>query len=236
MFAVLAGRDAAAARRAVEVGAAFGRVAISLRSPSPVAELTAENRLATVGAAVLLRAGGAALAAADPPYSGGTASHWSIRWQAGVARDAAELHLDLDADRAADGDRRPARPGCAAPGRPRPATAAAWREKVLAWFDAGRHDVLLTPGGRGPAGEGGRHAPPRLPVDDAAVGLLRALHAGLEPGRAPGGGGPGARVRARGGRAARRRPGDELALLATAARIEGCEVPDARVRPAATAP
>ena len=35
-------------------------------------------------------------------------------------------------------------------GGPRPATAAAWRERVLAWFDAGRHDVLLTPAVAGP--------------------------------------------------------------------------------------
>ena len=203
MFAVLAGRDAAAARRAVEVGAAFGRVAISLRSPSPVAELTAENRLATVGAAVLLRAGGAVLAAADPPYSGGTASHWSIRWQAGVARDAAELDLDLDADRAADGDRRPARPGCAAPGRAPTGDGRGLAGEGARLVRRGPPRRPAHPGGRGPAGEGGRHAPPRLPVDDAAVGLPRALHAGLEPGGAPGGGGPGARVRARRGGAAR---------------------------------
>ena len=44
MFAVLAGRDAVGARQAVAAGGAFGRVAVSLRSPSPVAELTAENR------------------------------------------------------------------------------------------------------------------------------------------------------------------------------------------------
>ena len=33
---------------------------------------------------------------ADPPYSGSVASHWSVRWQAGVAREAADLDLDLD--------------------------------------------------------------------------------------------------------------------------------------------
>ena len=150
MFAVLAGRDAAAARHAVEAGAALRRVAVSLRSPSPVAELTAENRLATVGAAVLLREGGAVLAAEDPPYSGSTASHWSVRWQAGVAREAADLGLDLDAvePRTATVVRNGR--GVLRLGGPRPATAAAWRERVLAWFDAGRHDVLLTPAVAGP--------------------------------------------------------------------------------------
>ena len=231
MFAVLAGRDAAQARQAVEAGGAFGRVAVSLRSPSPVAELTAENRLATVGAAVLLRECGAVLAAADPPYSSGTASHWSVRWQAGVAREAAELGLDLDAvePRTATVVRHGR--GVLRLGGPRPATAAAWRDRVLAWFDTGRHDVLLTPAVAGPPVKAGamRHrgylsttllSASRVPYTQAWN--LAGLPAVVVPVRVSG---RAVAVQLVG------RPGDELALLATAARIEGREVPDARLRP-----
>ena len=229
MFAVLAGRDAAAARHAVEAGAALCRVAVSLRSPSPVAELTAENRLATVGAAVLLREGGAVLTAEDPPYSGSTASHWSVRWQAGVAREAADLGLDLDAvePRTATVVRNGR--GVLRLGGPRPATAAAWRERVLAWFDAGRHDVLLTPAVAGPPVRAGamRHrgylsttvlSASRVPYTQAWN--LAGVPAVVVPVRVSG---RPVAVQLVG------RPGDELALLATAARIEGQEVPDARL-------
>jgi amidase len=234
MFAVLAGREAAAARHAVEAGAALHRVAVSLRSPSPVAELTAENRLATVGAAVLLREGGAVLTAEDPPYSGSTASHWSVRWQAGVAREAADLGLDLDAvePRTATVVRNGR--GVLRLGGPRPATAAAWRERVLAWFDAGRHDVLLTPAVAGPPVRAGamRHrgylsttmlSASRVPYTQAwnLAGVPAVVVPVCVSGR------PGA-VQLVG------RPGDELALLATAARIEGREVPDARLGRTAT--
>jgi amidase len=229
MFAVLAGRDAAAARHAVGAGAALRRVAVSLRSPSPVAELTAENRLATVGAAVLLREGGAVLTAEDPPYSASTASHWSVRWQAGVAREAADLGLDLDAvePRTATVVRNGR--GVLRLGGPRPATAAAWRERVLAWFDAGRHDVLVTPAVAGPPVRAGamRHrgylsttmlSASRVPYTQAwnLAGVPAVVVPVCVSGR------PVA-VQLVG------RPGDELALLATAARIESREVPDARL-------
>ena len=231
MFAVLAGRDAAAARQSVEAGPPLGRVAVSLRSPSPLAELSAENRIATVGAAVLLRAGGAVLAAADPPYSGVTASHWSVRWQAGVAREAADLGLDLEAvePRTATVVRHGR--GVLRLGGPRPGTAAAWRDRVLGWLDAGGHDVLLTPAVAGPPVRAGamRHrgylsttlvSAARVPYTQAwnLAGLPAVVLPVRVSGRAVG-------VQLVG------RPGDELALLATAARIEGREVPDARVTP-----
>ena len=209
-------------------------MAVSLRSPSPVAELTAENRLATVGAAVLLRKGGAVLAAADPPYSGSVASHWSVRWQAGVAREAADLGLDLDAvePRTATVVRHGRR--VLRLGGPRPATAAAWRDRVLAWFDAGRHDVLLTPAVAGPPVRAGamRHrgylsttvlSASRVPYTQAWN--LAGVPAVVVPVRVSG---RPVAVQLVG------RPGDELALLATAARIEGREVPDARLGRIAT--
>ena len=148
LFAVLAGRDPADAVHAVEEGPAAGlRVAVSLRSPSPLGELRAANRAATVGAALLLRADGAGVAPADPPYPRGLAAHWSARWQAGVAREAAELGLDLAAvePRTAAVVRRGRRVlDHGGPGR------APWRGRFLSWLDAGRHDVLLTPAVAGP--------------------------------------------------------------------------------------
>jgi amidase len=235
LFAVLAGRDPAAAVRALDEGAAGDlRVAVSLRSPSPLAELHAENRLATVGAAVLLRAGGADLVAADPPYPRSLASHWSTRWQAGVATDVADLGLDPQA-------LEPRTAAVVRHGRqvlrlggPRPATAAAWRERFLTWLDTGRHDVLLTPAVAGPPVEAGamRHrgylatvllSASRVPFTQAWN--LAGLPAVVVPVRVSG---QPVAVQLVG------RPGAELALLAVAARIEGREVPDARLgRPAA---
>jgi amidase len=227
LYAVLAGHDPGDALQTVADGARVGhlRVAVSLRSPSPLADLRAANRLATVGAAVLLRAGGARLAAADPPYPRSLASHWSMRWQAGVARDVDELGLDLAAvePRTAAVVRQGRR--VLARGGPRPATAAAWRERFLAWLDAGRHDVLLTPAVAGPPVAAGtmRHrgylatlllSASRVPYTQAWN--LAGLPAAVVPVRVAG---RPVAVQLVG------RPGDELALLAVAARLEGRDVP-----------
>ncbi len=236
LFAVLAGRDPAAAVRAVEEGDGAPRLVVSLRSPSPVAELRATSRLATVGAAVLLQAGGARLAADDPPYPRALATHWTVRWQAGVARDVAELGLDLDA-------LEPRTAAVVRQGRqvlrlggPRPATAAAWRERVLSWLDAGGHDVLLTPAVAGPPVAAGalRHhgylatlllSASRVPYTQAWN--LAGLPAAVVPVRVSG---RLVSVQLVG------RPGSELALLAVAARIEGREVPGARTTGCAPEP
>jgi amidase len=230
LFAVLAGLDPAAVTDAEPAA----RLAVSLRSPSPLAQRYPENRLATVGAAALLREGGARVDEADPPYPRALAAHWSARWQAGVARDAAALGLDLDAvePRTAAVVRRGRR--VLRLGGPRPAPAATWRDRFLAWLDAGPYDVLLTPAVAGP------------PVDAAAMShrsylstlLLSASRvpytqawnlAGVPAVVVP--------VCVSGRPVAVQlvgRPGDELALLATAARIEGREVPDARLGRTAT--
>jgi amidase len=234
LFAVLAGRDPAEALRTVEEARATLRVAVSLRSPSPLAELRPPSRLATVGAAVLLRAGGAHLAAADPPYPRSLASHWSVRWQAGVAREVDELGLDPAAvePRTATVVRLGRR--TLKLGGPRSSTAAAWRQRFLAWLDAGRHDVLLTPAVAGPPVDAGamRHrgylattllSAARVPFTQAWN--LAGLPAAVVPVRVSG---RPVAVQLVG------RPGDELALLGVAARLEGREVPDAR-NPAATA-
>jgi amidase len=220
LFAVLAGLDPAAVTDAEPAA----RLAVSLRSPSPLAQRYPENRLATVGAAALLREGGARVDEADPPYPRALAAHWSARWQAGVARDAAALGLDLDAvePRTAAVVRRGRR--VLRLGGPRPAPAATWRDRFLAWLDAGPYDVLLTPAVAGP------------PVDAAAMShrsylstlLLSASRvpytqawnlAGVPAAVVP------VRVSGRSGAVQLvGRPGDELRLLATAARIEGRDV------------
>jgi amidase len=238
LFAVLAGRDPAAALRAVDDGGGAGlRVAVSLRSPSPVGELHAGSRLATVGAAVLLRAGGARLAADDPPYLRSLGSHWSVRWQAGVAREVAELGLDLAAvePRTAAVVRQGRR--ILRLGGPRPVSAATWRERFLTWLDEGRHDVLLTPAVAGPPVDVGamrnRGYLATVLMSASRVPYTQAWNlAGLPAVVVP--------VRVSGRPVAVQlvgRPGSELALLATAGRLEGREVPDARVtRSVATVP
>jgi amidase len=148
-----------------------------------------------------------------------------MRWQAGVARDVAELGLDLAAvePRTAAVVRQGRR--VLARGGPRPATAAAWRERFLAWLDAGRHDVLLTPAVAGPPVAAGamRHrgylatlllSASRVPYTQAWN--LAGLPAAVVPVRVAG---RPVAVQLVG------RPGDELALLAVAARLEGRDVP-----------
>jgi amidase len=224
MFAVLAGRDPAAALQAVRTGAVAGRIALSLRRPSPVGELHPDQRAAVLGAARLLRAGGAWPAVADPPYPRSLGSHWSVRWQAGVAREAAALALDLDAvePRTATVVRHGRR--VLRLGGPRPATAAAWRTRFLDWLEAGRHDVLLTPAVAGLPVEAGAMvgrgylstvllSAARVPYTQAWN--LAGLPAAVVPVRV---GGRPVAVQLVG------RPGDELLLLATAARIEGRDV------------
>jgi amidase len=224
LFAVLAGRDPATALAGVTGGQPAGRVAVSLRSPFPVAELEHENRLAALGAAALLRGTGAWVAEADPPYPRALAAYWSARWLAGVAREAAELELDLDAV-------EPRTAAVVRHGRrvlrlrgPRPASAAAWRRRFLAWLDAGRHDVLVTPAVAGPPVDAGAllhrgHlatlllSASRLPYTQAwnLAGVPAVVVPVRVSGRPVG-------VQLVG------RPGDELRLLATATRIEGREV------------
>jgi amidase len=221
LFGVLAGHDPAA----VPDGQPAERVAVSLRSPSPVTQLYPENRLATVGAAALLRSDGAVAGEADPPYPRGLAAHWAARWQAGVAREATALGLALDAvePRTASVVRRGRR--VLRRGGPRPAPVAAWRDRFLAWLDAGPYDVLLTPAVAGPPVDAGalRHrgylstlllSASRMPYTQAwnLAGVPAVVVPVRLSGRTVG-------VQLVG------RPGDEGRLLATAAQLEGRVVP-----------
>jgi amidase len=200
------------------------RVALSLRSPSPVGRLHPDHRAAAMGAAARFRAGphGAAVALSDPPYSRTLAVQWTRRWQAGVARELGELGWDVGGV-----ERRTAT--VARTGRrvtePRPAAAAAWRDRFLAWLDAGGHDLLLSPAVAGPpvragAMQGRRYLPTYL-ISAARVPYTQAWNlAGLPAVVAP--------VMVCGrpvGVQLVGRPGDEQKLLAAAARLEGRAVP-----------
>ncbi|MGQ0573906.1 MAG: amidase family protein [Pseudonocardia sp.] len=129
------------------------RVARSVRSPALPARPEPEQVAALDVATARLRSLGHTVATADPPYPATLAQLWQRRWWAGIATDVDVLGLDparLEARTRAmvRRGRRVLRFG-----GPRPAAAAAWRERATAWF--ADHDVLLTPAvarGPGPAG------------------------------------------------------------------------------------
>ncbi|MDT5027263.1 MAG: amidase [Micromonosporaceae bacterium] len=139
------------------------RVAVSLRSPSPIGPADAESRRAVAAAADRMRAAGHTVVEADPRYSLTLANVWVQRWLAGVAMEVDQLGLDVRAleprtrTMVAKGRRLLGR------GRPRPADAERWRNRVLAWFDS--FDVLVSP-------VIARPAPPAGWATD--VGYLRA--------------------------------------------------------------
>ncbi|TQM10241.1 amidase [Pseudonocardia kunmingensis] len=205
------------------------RIALSLRVPWPVGRLQPDHRAAAIGGAARLRAGpdAAIVAFADPPYPRGLATQWLRRWQAGVAREADAIGLDLDA-----AERRTA--AVVRKGRrvlrftpPAAGAPAAWRDRVLAWMDEGGYDMLLGPATIRPpvragamVGQGYRTSvlamATRLPCAPAwnLAGLPAVVAPVLIGGRPVG-------VQLVG------RPGAEAALLATAARLERRAVPTA---------
>jgi amidase len=203
------------------------RVALSLRTPSPLGRLHPDHRAAAIGAAARLRAApsGAIVTVADPPYPGGLAAQWIRRWQAGVAQNADALGLDVGAveRRTATVVRKGRRvlrftpPGEAAP--------AAWRDRVLGWMDEGGYDMLLGPATARPPlragamlGRGYRSSllttAVRLPCTAAwnLAGLPAVVAPVLIGGRPVG-------VQLVG------RPGAEAALLAAASRLQRRVVP-----------
>ncbi|NMI02060.1 amidase [Pseudonocardia acidicola] len=148
MFEVLSGRAAA------EPGPP-SRVAMSLRSPSPIARLRPAYRDAVRKAARRLAEQGVRLETADPPYPLALTSQWTRRWHAGVARDVEALGLEdsrLERRTAtiARKGRRVLRFG-----GPRPGVATAWRDRMVSWMDEGGHDLLLLPAVAGPPVEAG---------------------------------------------------------------------------------
>jgi hypothetical protein len=194
MFAVLAGRDARVGPARVEAGAALpggGVVAQPVASrgtdggepaghrrcgrTAPEAEQCWRPRIP------LLRIDGVALvgALAGGRGPGGRRSRPGRR-----CRRAADRHGRCGTAAVCCAWRSPPHDGCGVAGR------------VLAWFDAGRHDVLLTPAVAGPPVRAGamRH---RGYLSTTMLSASRVPYAGLEPGGSAGRGRPGVRVAVR---------------------------------------
>lgn len=135
-----------------------------------------------------------------------------------MAADAAALELDLAAVEAGTAAviRKGRRVLRYTP--PRPATAAAWRERVLAWLDEGPYDMLLSPAvdTLPPDAHHQRNRSPVLALPYTQAWNLAGLPAVVAPvlirGRPAG-------VQLVG------RPGSEAALLRAAARLERQAVP-----------
>jgi amidase len=119
------------------------RVALSLRSPSPIGRPDAEARRALRLAGDRARAAGHTVVAADPPYPMALVNIWMRRWLAGIALDVDQLGLaesDLEPrtrTMVARGRRLRRR------GRPRRDDASSWLDRLARWFSS--FDVLLSP-------------------------------------------------------------------------------------------
>jgi amidase len=144
---VLAGTDR---WRALKPAARL-RVAVSLRSPSPLARPDATARNAVARAADAARAAGHTTSDASPPYPATLINAWARYWYAGVALDAQQL--GVDPARLEPRTRKVIRKGAR---RPDPDVARAWRDRVLGWFEG--YDVLLTPAIARPAPVAGQAA------------------------------------------------------------------------------
>jgi amidase len=119
------------------------RIALSLRSPSPLGRPDHHQRAAVRVGAQILREAGHHIEPADPPYPRTLLQQWGRLWHAGIAVEAARLGLDRrDVEpRTAAMMRRGARTARA--GNDLSAVAAAWRERAERWF--GSYDLLLLP-------------------------------------------------------------------------------------------
>ncbi|MEJ3654519.1 amidase family protein [Actinomycetes bacterium KLBMP 9759] len=207
-------------------GTGPSRIALSLRNPVPFGRLHPDHRAAAIGAAARLRARpGAVVSLTEPPYPRGMHAQWARRWRAGVADDVEALGLELSAleRRTATVVRKGRRVRRFT--RPRPATAAAWREAMIGWLDDGGYDLMISPAVAGPpmpadAAAGKRYlstlliSAKRVPYTQAwnLAGLPAVVAPLVVEGRPAG-------VQLVG------RPGSEAVLLAAAAQLERKAVP-----------
>jgi len=119
------------------------RVAVSLRSPSPLGPAGGAAREAVRRAAALTVAAGHELAQAHPPYPLTLPTIWGTRWLAGIAEDVDRLGLPVARlERRTQvmvrrGQRLRRR------GKPDLAPADAWQAAATAFLS--RYDVLITP-------------------------------------------------------------------------------------------
>jgi amidase len=119
------------------------RVAVSLRSPSPIGRANTVGRDALTQAAKAARTAGHQVRSDNPPYPPSIVNAWVRHWMAGVTEDVERLGLrESDLEPATrtilhKGRRLVHR------GRPRPDEIDRWRRRMLDWFS--RYDVLLSP-------------------------------------------------------------------------------------------
>lgn len=136
MLAVLEGKDVR------ELAAADSlRVAMSLRSPSPIGRPDDHNRTAVQQAGHRLGELGHRVTNFDPPYSPMLGSRWTRYWHAGIAQDARGLrsaHLEPRTRVMIAKGRR-----VQLLGGPRAGAAADWRRRMITWLED--YDVLITP-------------------------------------------------------------------------------------------
>jgi amidase len=124
------------------------RVAVSLRSPSPIGRPDARQREAVTLAADALRGLGHDVRDKNPPYPMTILNRWTRRWWAGIAQDVDRLGLDPDSleprTRTMVGKgRKVLRRG------PKESEATSWRDAVARWFED--VDVVAMPAvARGP--------------------------------------------------------------------------------------
>jgi amidase len=124
------------------------RVAVSLRSPSPIGRPDARQRAAVALAADALRGLGHDVRNSNPPYPMTLLNRWTRRWWAGVAQDVDRLGLDPES-------LEPRTRTMLAKGRKvlrhglKDAEATSWRDAVARWFED--VDVVAMPAvARGP--------------------------------------------------------------------------------------
>jgi amidase len=117
------------------------RVAVSLKSPSPVGRPDAHVRGSVEYAQQTLEMLGHRVERADPPYSPLLISRWTRLWHAGVALDARDLPLALLEPRTRTMVSKGRRVQLL--GGPRRTAANRWRARALAWLE--QYDVLITP-------------------------------------------------------------------------------------------
>ena len=124
------------------------RIAVSTRSPVPVARADGPARAAVESVAAALTAAGHTVVRRDPPIPAGAAVGALARWMAAAADDAA--HLGIPAADLQPRSRAHARVGRAvrAAGLVRPVTAERFRERMTEFF--ADVDVILTPVVTGP--------------------------------------------------------------------------------------
>lgn len=119
------------------------RVALSLRSPSPIGRPDREQREAVRRAGATAARAGHHVMRGDPPYPVTLANVWGARWLAGIADEV--RRLGLPADRLEPRTRTMVTRGqrILRRGGPDEAPAIAWRRAGQHWFADG--DVLISP-------------------------------------------------------------------------------------------